>query len=135
MKLNEPIGNSIYASLLVRLPVGAHLILLGMRHAEMGPKFLEGAKGMRLFGEPFSTLYGILVPYLEIASGALIVVGLYTTLASIIAGAIVASFVMALGWWDGAKRLPTPDVLLLGAVLSLLYSGPGALSFDRFKKT
>jgi uncharacterized membrane protein YphA (DoxX/SURF4 family) len=77
-----------------------------------------------------------LLPYFELAAGVLLIVGIWTTLAAMLTSLMLLSFVIAFGAFPkGGELLFNKDILLLAASVSLLYSGAGALSIDRFRKT
>ena len=143
MKLNQPIGNAEYAGLLIRMPLGAYFILAGLAKLDSPMAFLEEVKkfkvvigGVSILREPLTTLYGVILPYAEIGVGALLVVGLWATLAAALSSLMLLSFILALGPVVSPKPFTlNKDVLLLGASLSLLYCGAGKLSVDRFRKT
>ena len=47
---------------------------------------------------------------------------------------LLISFVFAFGFFPGSSDIFNKDVVLLGAVLGLLYTGPGAYSLDNVRK-
>ena len=133
IKLHEPIGNGLYAGLFVRVPLGVYFVLAGLMKLKDPQAFVGVVQNYKVLPEPMATLYGILLPYVEIIAGGFLVFGMWTTLAAIVCSLMLVSFLIALGIKD---HLPfNNDVLLLGSAISLLYSGPGAWSFDRFRKS
>jgi len=142
MKLYQPVGDAEYAGLFVRVPLGVYFIFAGLSKLENPMGFLEEVRkfkvivqGFSILREPLTTLYGVTLPYIEIGVGALLIVGLWTTLAAIITSLLLLSYILAFGAVVNQKPFTlNKDVLLLGASLSLLYSGAGKLSLDRFRK-
>jgi uncharacterized membrane protein YphA (DoxX/SURF4 family) len=136
MKMNEPVGNAMYGPLFIRLSMGAYFILAGLTKLENPAAFVNEVQKFGVLKEPLATLYGLLLPYVEIIAGGLLVVGLWTTLAGILTSLMLLSFVIALRVFpDPTSHLFNKDIMLLGATLSLLWSGPGYFSIDYFRKT
>lgn len=132
MKLNQPMGKQEYAAIFVRIPLGLYFIMAGLLKLNDVNVFIEVVKSYQILSGNAATLAGILIPYLEIGIGGLLILGLWTTLAGIVAGAMLASFIYAIG--ISVEELFNKDFILLGASISLLFSGPGAFSIDGIKK-
>lgn len=132
MKLNQPIGRSEYASLIVRVPLGLYFIMAGLLKLNDVNVFIEVVKSYNLLSGNVATLVGILIPYLEIGVGGLMILGLWTTLAGILASVLLSSYIYAIGL--SVEDLFNKDFILLGVAVSLLFSGPGAFSIDGIKK-
>jgi uncharacterized membrane protein YphA (DoxX/SURF4 family) len=135
MKLNQPIANALYGPLWIRLSLGAYFILAGMMKLNNPESFLEEIKKFGILREPILTLYGILLPYLEIFGGTLLLLGFFTTLASLLCSLMLLSFIIALKLFPNGGDLYNKDVILLGACLSLLFTGGGFFSLDHFRKS
>lgn len=135
IKMHEPIWDGVFGPLFVRAPLGAYFFLAGWYKLGDLKGFVKIVQSFHLMPEPFATLYGILLPYTEMAIGVMLIVGLYTTLAAITACLALASFVWALGIFPQGDKVFNKDILLLLAAFSLLYTGAGAFSIDRFRKT
>lgn len=135
MKMNEPIGNPLYGPLILRLTLGAYFVLKGLYVLDNMPSFVRLVQSFGVLPEPFATLYAILIPYLSLIAGTFLVLGIWTTLGSIIAALMLLSFVVALGIFPSNREIFNKDLILLAGTLSLLYSGAGAWSIDRFRKT
>lgn len=134
MKMSEPVGNSVYGPMFVRVTLGAYFILAGLMKLDNINAFVEQVQQFKLLPEQIAVVYGILLPYFEIGVGALLVLGAWTTLAAGLATVMLVSFIIALGVFPNTDSLFNKDVILLGAALSLLYTGSGALSLDRFRR-
>lgn len=134
MKMNEPIGNAMYGPLLIRVTLGAYFILAGLQKYEQHEQFIREVQKFDILPPQLAVLYGILLPYVEMLGGGLLVLGAWTTLAALISSLLLTSFVIAMGLYPTGRTLFNKDVILLAASLSLLYSGAGALSIDRFRK-
>ena len=135
MKLHQPVGNPIYAPLLVRISIGGYFILAGLMKLNNIPHFVQEVQAFHILPPHLAMVYGILLPYTEIAVGSLLVLGIWTTLAAILASLMLVSFVFAMGFFPSSGDLYNKDLILLAGSLSLLFSGAGALSIDRFRKT
>ena len=135
IKLNEPIGNSLYGPLIVRCALGAFFILAGHMKLQNPQAFVQEVQSLNLMPHQLATVYGILIPYFEIGTGALLIAGFWTTLGAIFSSLLLVSFVwVSGGLFPHSKNLFNKEILILAASLSLLYSGAGAFSIDRFRK-
>lgn len=134
MKPNEPIGNPLFAPFLVRVGVGAYFVLAGLAKIDNIVAFVEQVRTFGLLPDQLAIVYGHLLPYCEIVVGTLLLLGFWTTAASISASVLLATFIIALGLFPHTAKVFNKDVILLGASLSLMYSGAGAMSVDRFRK-
>jgi len=131
-KMHEPIGNAAYAGLLLRIPLGLYFAGARLMKIKAPQDFIGVVQSYKVIPEPFSTLYAILLPYIEVGTGVMLVMGIWTTLAAFVCSLMLTSFLIALGLRDHHPF--NKDVILLCTALSLLYSGPGAWSIDRFRK-
>lgn len=134
MKPNEPLGNPLFAPFFVRLGLGTYFILAGFYKLEDINSFARQVIAFGVIPESLASVYSYLLPYVEISAGCLLTIGLWTTAASICTSLMLFSFVVALGLFPESKKLFNKDIILLGASLSLMYSGAGAVSVDRFRK-
>ncbi|MCB0339370.1 MAG: DoxX family protein [Bdellovibrionales bacterium] len=134
-KPSTPIGNSIWGPLFVRLAVGSYFVLAGLAKLDNHALFISEVQKMGVLPPMMSTLYGILLPYVEIVGGGLFLIGLWTILSGFLLGLLLISFVIALGFHPSAFGPFNKDLILLAAVISVMYSGAGALSIDRFRTT
>lgn len=135
MKLNEPIGNPNLGPLLIRISLGFYFVLAGFAKLDNIPGFIKEVQSFHILPNHLATLYGILLPYGEMMTGLLLIIGIWTTLAAVLSSLMLLSFVIAFGAFPSGGHLFNKDILLLAGSLSLLYSGGGALSIDRFRKT
>ena len=133
MKLNEPIGNPIYAPPFIRAALGAFLLYTGRSQLSAPTLLVDQVQALKILPEHLATVFALLLPYLEILAGGLIFVGYWTTLGGIIAAVIVLPFVYTAGAVTG-KGIFNKELFVLMSALSLLYSGAGAISVDRFRK-
>ncbi len=134
MKMNAPVGSSIYGPLLVRIGLGLYFVLAGLIKLDDPAGFVQQVQSFNILPARFSVVYGILLPYVEIFSGGLVLLGAWTTLGSILVSLLLVSFVSAFGLFPNGAPF-NKDLILLGAALSLLYSGAGALSIDKFRQS
>ena len=132
IKLSEPLGNPLFAGLFVRLPLGVYFVMAGLMKLNTPEAFVVSVRKFGILPEPLATLYGILLPYVEIAAGALMALGFWTTLSAILTSLMLLSFVIAFGIRD--QHPFNKDLILLFASISILFSGSGAWSIDRFRK-
>jgi uncharacterized membrane protein YphA (DoxX/SURF4 family) len=133
MHFGRPLWKSDLAGVLVRIPLGGYFILIGRHKLNNMESFVATVKKINLLPDQLATLYAILLPYTEVGVGVLLVIGLWTTLASILSSLMLASFIFAIGLFPIYPEVYNKDFLLLGASLSLLASGAGAFSVDTFR--
>lgn len=135
MKPNEPIGKIEYAPFLFRLTLGSYFVIAGLMKLRNVEVFIQAVKDFGILPFHVATLYGTLLPYIEVAVGVLLIIGMWMTLSSLIASLLLLSFTLAIGVFPNSNELFNKDIILLGGALSLLFSGAGALSIDGFRKS
>lgn len=134
MKMNEPIGDSLYGPLILRSVLGAYFIISGMRLLDDIPGFIAEVQRFGILPNQMAAMYAILLPYFQIGVGGLLVIGFWTTFASMISSLMLISFVIAIGLFPTKFGPFNKDLILLASAISLLYTGAGAFSLDRFRK-
>jgi uncharacterized membrane protein YphA (DoxX/SURF4 family) len=134
IKMSEPIGPAAIGPLICRVALGAYFVMAGFSKLQMLSAFVAQVKTFGVLPDNASSLYAVLLPYVEVAIGGCLVLGLWTTMAAIMASALLVSFVFAFGFFPGASDIFNKDIVLLGAVLGLLYTGPGAYGLDNVRK-
>ncbi len=134
MKIHEPIGDSSFGPLLLRIPIGIYFILAGLLILKDPTGFVAEVHNMKILPPHAGTIYAIMLPYVQIAAGALLIIGMWTTLAAGLVSLMLLSFLLAFGLHPEGARLFNKDVIFLCAALSLLYTGSGAWSIDRFRR-
>src|SRR5690606_16303972 len=105
MKLNEPIGNPIYGPLLIRITLGVYFVLAGFAKLDNIPGFIKEVQNFNVLPAHFATLYAILLPYAEMGAGALLILGIWTTLAAVLSSLMLLSFVIAFGAFPAGGNL------------------------------
>lgn len=140
MKLDQPIGDTALAPFFIRVSLGAFLLLSGRAKMDglpgfVLPDFVLQMQGMKGMPEGVSTVYAILLPYLELLCGTFLIVGFWTTFTAILTSLMFAISVYLWGVFPTeSKMMFNKDILLFASSFSLLYSGAGAFSMDRFRK-
>ncbi len=134
MKMNEPIGDGLYGPLIMRSVLGAYFIISGLRLLDDIPGFIAEVQRFGILPNRLAAIYAILLPYFQIGVGGLLVIGFWTTFASLVTSLMLVSFIVAIGVFPTKFGPFNKDFILLAASLSLLYTGAGAFSLDRFRK-
>ncbi|MCB9030588.1 MAG: DoxX family protein [Deltaproteobacteria bacterium] len=140
MKLDQPIGDSMYGPLFIRAALGCFLVMSGLARLENPQLLIDRVQQTGIFPEKWGTVYAILLPYVEILSGGLFIGGFWTTLASIVVSVVLGSFLYIFGTkvgTPGAFNFTSPfnkDLVLLAAAVAVMFTGPGAFSIDGFRK-
>ena len=119
--------------LLARLPMGLFFLIAGFTKLHGGVNaFVENTRGYVPNWAPseLGVRYLQLVPYLEVAVGAMLVLGLLTRLAGLIGALMVISYMIAVTGVRDAQLPFHPNMIYLGVLLTLFFVGPGGLSLD-----
>ena len=125
---------ALYSPLLMRLAVGAILVFAAIAKFQKGAEAtLEAVKGMApdWLPEGVATVYGYGIPYLELIVGILIVVGLFTKVAALVAGLMSITYLIAAGVWLESMGIPSWNWLLLAVCIHFWTRGAGDCSIDR----
>ncbi len=132
-----------WAPLILRLALGFFCVRLGIWGYVGEATFkstIESYTGLQ--GIPL-TLYLILGPYLLFGAGSLLILGLFTRAAALVAIFVFAPLLIAGGAISAIEnpmalfpeqRTIFKDLVVLAAFGSLLFSGPGAISIDNTLK-
>lgn len=126
-----------FVLLLNRLTLGLFFLLAGFNKVRDGvTQFVEGAfKNMTppWLAPGFATPLGYSLPYIEIVTGAMILLGLFTRIASGGIVLLLASFTIALAtaghFYTGAGPFHT-NLILITLALLFMTTGPGIYSVD-----
>jgi uncharacterized membrane protein YphA (DoxX/SURF4 family) len=134
IKINQPIGQSVWAPFLIRLALGAYFIMAGLGKLEVLSAFIEQVRTFGILPGNVSALYATLLPYIEVGIGSMMILGLWTTLTGILSGLLILSFVFAFGFFPGGHDIFNKDLILCAAACSLLFSGPGVYALDNIRR-
>ncbi len=139
MKIVQPMGNANLAPLLCRIPLGFYLFIVGLWGIMDHLVFSVAIEQYTRDSNWFFAVYAPVAPYLALVSGILIILGLFTTAASLLATVLIIPLLAAAGAFSQGISSLDPyiqhrslirDSVLLGVSLSLLFSGPGLFSLD-----
>ena len=136
MTFSKPIWNQNLSGLFVRVPLGIYLLYAGRLKLLDPNGFIDTVRQFKILPDHLATLYAVLLPYFEILTGGLLILGLWTSVCAILAALMLLSFIIAINFFPYPENpfLFNKDVLLLCAALSLLSSGAGAFSIDNFRQ-
>lgn len=139
MQLSRPIWKEGYGPLLVRVPIGLYFIVAARMKLGDIINFVHTVQSYNMMPRQLATLFGVLLPYIELVVGIFLVLGIFTTLTAVVGSLLVGCFIYAIGLFpnDPAVRnyLFNKDIILLAGTLSLLSTGAGAFSIDSFRKS
>ena len=126
--------------LLARLPMGAFFLLAAIAKLQMGvANFVSYASrnghAPAAVPGPWVDNYLHALPFIEIAVGVLLIVGLLGRVAALAGALVVLSVVIGFtglhGVTDSDRALPFhPNLIYLGLLLMLFLLGPGRISVD-----
>ncbi|MFI6319119.1 MauE/DoxX family redox-associated membrane protein [Nonomuraea sp. NPDC050556] len=89
-----------------RLIVGVVLIVAGWLKIGNPPLSAQAVKAYKLLPDSVATIVGYGLPILEIVVGVLLVVGLLTRVAGLIAGLLMLAFVFGIAWaWGHGYKI------------------------------
>jgi uncharacterized membrane protein YphA (DoxX/SURF4 family) len=126
-----------FVILLNRLALGLFFLLAGFNKVRDGvAQFVEGPfKSLTppWLSPGFATLFGNSLPYIEIVMGAMLLLGLFTRIASGAIALLLISFTIALAgvgaFYSGGGPFHT-NLILLTLTMLFMVSGPGIYSVD-----
>lgn len=129
------------ALLLGRVPIGLYLLLAGVGKIQGGvEQFVEqGFKPMQpaFLPDAVALPYAYAIPFLEVAFGAALIVGLLSRLSAGVIGLMILSFTiaqLAADFAEGLQRGPgpfNPNFVMIGLCVALVATGGGGWSLDR----
>lgn len=134
MDFTKPVGDTAWGPTIFRVALGGYFIMAGMMKLENMGVFLRHVIDFGVLPRQMAIIYGSSLPYAEVIVGALLVVGFWTTLMSMIAALMLLSFVLALGLFPNDPRLFNKDIILLAGAVALMFSGAGRYSIDNFRQ-
>lgn len=134
MKINEPVGNPNVGPFFLRVALGGYFVIAGLMKLDNLPGFIQEVSKFGILGTNVSRLYATLLPYLEIVSGTLLVLGFWTTLAALLSTVMLLSFIYAIKIFPNGNYLFNKDLILLAASICLMFTGAGSLSIDKFRR-
>jgi uncharacterized membrane protein YphA (DoxX/SURF4 family) len=134
IKLDEPVGDAQWGPTIYRLAIGSYFMLAGLMKLDRMDVFLRHVVEFGVLPKQVAILYGTFLPYAEVTVGFLLLIGFWTTLASLAASVLLVSFIVALGVFPNSNRLFNKDIILLGGTVALMFSGGGRYSLDRFRR-
>ena len=133
--MSEPVADALYGPLIIRLAIGVYFLLAGLAKLDHIQTFIEAVQGFKILPTQFAAVYAILLPYVEVGVGVLLILGIWTTLAAFLSSLMLVSYIVAIGIFPhSSSELFNKDFILLAGTLSLMCTGAGALSVDRFRK-
>lgn len=121
--------------LLLRLPVGAFLFAAGLAKVQhFGVRsFVEAnlPAAMKYAPEGLSRIYLGSLPFIEMALGVMLVLGLLARVAGLFTAALLVTIILGQTWWAPQVGLMfDQNVLLVGIAAALIFCGPGLFSLD-----
>ena len=134
IKINEPVGDASYGPLFLRMAIGSYFILAALTKISSMETFIEGVRSIGVIQGHAAMVYSVLLPYMEFGAGVLLVLGFWTTLASILASLLLCSFLYVFKLFPFASNLFNKDIILLSGTLCLMFTGAGAFSIDKFRR-
>jgi len=122
--------------LILRMTVGLTLAAHGAQKlfGWFGGLGLQGTgQALAAFGFHPGRRHALLAGLIEVTSGILLACGLATPLAAMLAMSLMVVAAATVHWKNGffiTENGYEFNLVLIGALVSLMFSGPGALSFD-----
>jgi uncharacterized membrane protein YphA (DoxX/SURF4 family) len=135
MKLDQPLGHSAWAGTVMRLALGFYLLSKGLDELPKPIAEIHSLGPIKEIPQHVSRLIGTLLPYFEVVSGGLLILGFWTTLGAILATIASAVLIAISGTFPPAPQahIPNKELLILAASISMLYLGGGFVSVDKFR--
>lgn len=137
--MNNPLDSKLSQNLgllLARVPLGAYLLLDGYLRIGRGVgSFVSSHQWdtQRFIGSTAANLFLHSFPFLEVAAGAFLVLGIFSRVGGLLASVVLLTVVAAFTGIAGSGNAPfNPFIILLGLAVFLSCAGSGGLSLDRF---
>lgn len=128
------VDGSELAALVLRVVVGTIFVAEAQRKLFGAPDARHGRADLRRLvaraGAPAPALVASLVSWLELVCGALVLVGLFTRLATVPLAAILLVAIVRIKWSDGFIGGWDWPLSVLAATVGIALLGPGAVSLD-----
>jgi len=137
MLLGKPVWSANYTGLLIRVPLAAYFLITGYFIIQNLAPFIDAVRQLDFFlPNKLAILYAAILPYLQLATGSLLLIGLWTNAVAIVAALIFLSYIVVNGVfpYPEAPEIFNKDIILLFASLTLLACGAGAFSIDAQKQ-
>jgi uncharacterized membrane protein YphA (DoxX/SURF4 family) len=136
---SKPIGSAAWAPVFLRVGVGFYFILLGMWGLDDFESFSLAMQKYSGFSGVLLQVYAAVAPFLLVAVGALLILGLWTVATAMLTILLLLPLFYGAGLFEKqpdmlARRSLYKDACLLGACVALLFTGGGILSLDRLMK-
>lgn len=135
MSLSTPIWNKNLSALFIRVPIGLYFALAGRLKLQDLEGFIDTVRAFNILPNEVATVYGVMIPWVEIGIGIALIFGVLTTLSAITGSLLLLSYILALGIFPNHPEVFNKDLVLLGGMLSLLASGSGSFGFDALRKS
>ena len=135
MSLSTPIWNKNLSALFIRVPIGLYFALAGRLKLQDLEGFIDTVRAFNILPNEVATVYGVMIPWVEISIGIALIFGVLTTLSAITGSLLLLSYILALGIFPNHPEVFNKDLVLLGGMLSLLASGSGSFGFDALRKS
>lgn len=87
-----------WISLLVRIGMGAVMLWAGFAKVGDIPASIRSVRAYQILPETVVPFIGTMLPYLEIALGVVLVVGVFTRLSTILYVVMIGAFIFGLAW-------------------------------------
>ncbi len=139
MWASKPIGSIAWAGFLLRLSLGFHMILAGVWSIDDFQRFSAHMAQLTGFMGQLTQLYAAVAPFVLITVGGLLLLGLWTVAAALVAVIFFLPMFYGQGLFEFpsdvlARRAIYKDACILCACASLTFTGGGILSLDRLMK-
>lgn len=134
IKMHEPLGDGAYGPLFLRVAIGSYFVLAALTKIGSMDTFIQGVKQLNILQPHGAMVFSVLLPYLEFAAGVLLILGFWTTLASIVASLLLCTFIYVFKIFPFSSNVFNKDIIILAGTLCLMYTGAGAFSIDKFRR-
>lgn len=115
--------------LLIRLPLGFLFLIAGAQKVLYLQDFITSVQGMGHMNDTLAFVLAFILPFMEMIFGGLLIIGLFTPVASFFIACMTLSFLFVLG--PGNEELPFSYNFVFFAIsIALMFTGAGLISFD-----
>lgn len=115
--------------LLIRLSLGFLFLFAGAKKVLNLEEFITSVQSMGQMNDTLAFILAFILPFMQMAFGGLLVIGLFTPVAAFFISCMTLSFLIVLG--AGNVDLPySYNFVFFATSVALMFTGAGLISFD-----
>ena len=114
---------------IMRLGLGSIFLFAGAKKVINLQQFIRSVQDTGQMNETIAFILAFILPFMELIFGALLIIGLFTPIASFFLACMSISFLVTQG--AGHPELPfSYNIVFLACAVAMMFTGAGLISFD-----